>query len=321
MKMRKAGNISKLILAAALLVLLIFSADRVKESCFDALIICGRLILPSLFPFFVLSAFITQLGLPGLIGRFISAFACKAYGISPAGASALILGFAGGYPSGAAYIAAMKKDGVIDTREAERLIAFCNNSGPAFIVGVMGAGIFGSVKTGLMLYAVHIISALITGLFFRGKNPPSAIAPHRLDETDTAQALVASVKQAVGSILNVCGFVIFFSVLVSLLDMGGLFSRLCTWLSMLTGASPQFIKALLTGGLELGSGAAAMSGLGASPLNLALAAAMLGWGGLSVHFQTLAVLSESNIKGSLHLAGRLLSATIAFILMYILALF
>ena len=183
--MRKAGNISKLILAAALLVLLIFSADKVKASCFDALIICGRLILPSLFPFFVLSAFITRLGLPGLIGRFISPFACKAYGISPAGASALILGFVGGYPSGAAYIAAMENDRLIEPSEAERLIAFCNNSGPAFIVGVMGAGIFGSVKTGLLLYTVHIISALITGLFFRGKNSSSAVAPHRLDETDT----------------------------------------------------------------------------------------------------------------------------------------
>lgn len=319
--MRKAGNISKLVFTALILIVLIFSADRVKASCFDALIICGRLIVPSLFPFFVLSAFITRLGLPGIIGRFVSGFTCKVYGISPAGASALILGFVGGYPSGAAYIASMEKDGLIELQEAERLIAFCNNSGPAFIVGVMGTAIFGSVKTGLWLYAVHIVSALITGLFFRGKNCRCTVAPHRLDETIPSQALVASVKQAVGSILNVCGFVIFFYVLVSLFDVGGMRSLLCAKLSMILGLSPQFIMAFLSGILELGSGASAMVGLKSTPINLALAAAMLGWGGLSVHFQTMAVLSDSKIKGSLHLAGRLSCAIIAFFIMYILALF
>ena len=299
-----------------LLVLLTVSAGSAKASCLEALQLCSRLIIPSLFPFFVLSAFMTRLGLPQILGHIIAPFASRVYGISPAGASALVMGFIGGYPAGANYIADMEKEGLIDAAEGERLIAFCNNSGPAFIVGVMGTAVFGSVQTGLKLYAVHIFSALVTGLFFRARPQPYPLLPHRLDETNTGEALVSSVKQAVSSILNVCGFVICFSVLVSMLDIG----KLCTFAGAASGLDAGFIRAAVTGFLELGSGAGAMGGFDTSPRNLALAAGMLSWGGLSVHFQTLAVLSGSKIKGTLHLTGRLSSAIIAFITMFLFSL-
>lgn len=308
--MKKLGYALSMTAAVLLLVTLILSAAEVKASCYEALIMCARLLIPSLFPFFVLSGFLSRLGLPGILGKLVSPVVSRIYGISPAGASALIMGFIGGYPAGAAYIADMEKEGFITAREGERLIAFCNNSGPAFIVGVMGTGIFGSVKTGLTLYTVHIASALLTGLLFRERTYPECIPPHRLDETDTVRAMVDSVKQAVVSILNVSGFVTAFSVLLSLLDSYGLFALFRS----------AYAKAFLSGILELGSGAGALAGLDGSPITLALAAGMLSWGGLSVHFQTLAVLSESKIKGSLHLAGRLSSAITAFILMYLLSL-
>ena len=59
-----------------------------------------------------------------------------------------------------------------------------------------------------------------------------------------------------------------------------------------------------------------MAGLDLTPHNLALAAGVLGWGGLSVHFQTLAVLAGSKIKGALHLTGRLISASVAAVTAY-----
>jgi len=311
----------RLLLPLTLLVLLIFSAGKAKECCMDALRLCSRTIVPSLFPFFVLSSFLTKLGLPQILGRILSLFASRIYGISPAGASALIMGFVGGYPAGAAYIAQLEKEELVTTEEGERLIAFCNNSGPAFIIGVMGSAVFGSVKLGLKLYCVHIFSALITGIIFRKKSQAWSIRPHKLDETDTAEALVDSVKQAVTSILNVCGFVVCFYMLIALLDTAGLVSSVCSGISSLSGMEAEFIKAAFIGLLELGTGAAAMQSMQPAALNLALAAAMLSWGGLSVHFQTKAVLTESKIKGTLHLTGRLSSAIIAFITMYLLSLF
>ena len=293
---------------------------QVIQSCRYAVELCLSLILPSLFPFFVLSVLLNRLGLPGYLGRLLTPLASRVYGVTGAGASALLIGLTGGYPLGAAYIADMERSGAITAREGERLLAFCNNSGPAFIIGAVGAGAFGSGKAGLLLYLCHVLSAMLTGLFFRQKDYCREIPPLQLDTVYISQALPEAVKQAMGALLNVCGFVMCFTVLVGLLDAGGAFSLLCGQLSAVFGLELQFTHAALTGVLELGSAAGALRGLSATPLNMALAAGILGWGGISVHFQTLAVLAGSKIKGALHFAGRLISASIGMVLAYALSM-
>ena len=299
---------------------LLSNAQTAGEACREGLEMCGRLLIPSLFPFFVLSGFLNRMGLPGLLGKLLAPFAMRLFGVSGAGASALLIGLTGGYPAGAAYIAEMERSGSVSTREAERLLAFCNNSGPAFIVGAVGIGVFSSVRAGLLLYGVHILAALLTGLVFRGKRPCPEIQEVQLDSADPALALVESVRQAVSAILSVCGFAVCFSVLLRILDSRGTLSLLCGAVSARFGFAPGFVRAMLTGFFELGSGAAAMRGLRPCPASFALAAFLLGWGGLSVQFQTLAVLAGSRAKGALHLAGRLLCACFAAPCAYVLGL-
>lgn len=318
MKLRKQWKSTAAMLAGiALLAALLVNAGAAGDACRQALEMCARLLIPSLFPFFVLAGFLNRVGLSGLLGRLLAPLAARLFGVSGAGASAFVMGLLGGYPAGAAYIADMERSGSITVREAERLLAFCNNSGPAFIVGAVGLGVFGSVRYGLILYGVHVFAAFAAGLFFRGKQPCREFQDVRLDTTDPSLALTASVRQAVTSILSVCGFAVCFSVLLRVLDAGGGLSLLCGAAAARFSFEVRFVRAMLTGLLELGSGAAAMQGLRPCPESFALAAFLLGWGGLSVQFQTLAVLAESNVKGTLHLAGRLLSASIAALAAYI----
>ena len=96
---------------------------QVIESCRYAVELCLSLILPSLFPFFVLSVLLNRLGLPGYLGRLLTPPASRVYGVTGAGASALLIGLTGGYPLGAAYIADMERSGAITAREGERLLA------------------------------------------------------------------------------------------------------------------------------------------------------------------------------------------------------
>ncbi len=294
---------------------LIFASADVIDCARSALRLCAELILPSLFPFFVLSILLNKLGLPAMLGRLLSPAAAKLFGVSGAGASALFIGLCGGYPMGAAYIVEMYGDGSIGKDEAQRLLGFCNNSGPAFIVGAVGAGVFGSATVGLLLYAVHISAAVITGLLFRKKSF-SAAPPPQVKPLPFSSALSQAVRQAVSSALAVCGFVLCFTVLAGLLDARGYFSLLSGILSTVLGSELHFSRALLTGILELGSGVGAMRGLSPSPASLALAAGLLGWGGISVQFQTMALLCDTDIKSSLHLAGRIMSAVISAILTY-----
>ena len=54
-----------------------------------------------------------------------------------------------------------------------------------------------------------------------------------------------------------------------------------------------------------------MEGLSVSPINLALAALILSWGGLSVHFQSFAMISGTDIKTARYMIGRFLVALTA----------
>ena len=313
----KNKGVLALTVGLGLLAALLVNASEAARACREGLLMCARLLIPSLFPFFVLSGFLNRLGLPGLLGSLLAPFASRLFGVSGAGASALLIGLTGGYPAGAAYIADMARSGSVSRQEAERLLAFCNNSGPAFIVGAVGIGVFGSVKIGLILYGVHVLAALLTGLLFRGKYPCTETQPILLDSADPALALTESVRQAVSAILSVCGFALCFTVLLTVLDAGGALTALCGAIASRFSFEPQFVRALVTGLFELGSGAAALSGLRACPETLSLSSFLLGWGGLSVHFQTLGVLSGSDVKGALHLTGRLLSAVFAAVLAYV----
>ena len=313
---------NKLAVFAALcgLFVLITASKVAMEACRVGLRLCVELILPSLFPFFVLSSLLGKLGLPALLGERLAKPGRRLFHVSGAGCTALAMGLLGGYPLGAAYIAELCESGVVDEREAGRLLAFCNNSGPAFFLGALGTGVFGSLRCGLLLYGVHVCAALLTGLLLRGSAPPyTERSPAAAPPLPFSRALPEAVRQAVSAMLNVCGFVVCFAVFTGLLNRNGLFSLLAGRLAALSGRPLPWCRALLTGFFELGGGIGAMRGLPPTPANLALAAGLMGWGGLSVQFQTLALIADTKIKSAPHTAGRLLSAIFGSLLAYILS--
>ena len=103
----------------------------------DGLKLCGNVIVPSLFPFFVLSSLVVELGMSRYLGRLFQPVMAPLFRVNGACASALALGFVGGYPVGARTAISLYQSGQCSKTEAERLLAFCNNSGPAFIFGVL----------------------------------------------------------------------------------------------------------------------------------------------------------------------------------------
>lgn len=301
------------------LFVMIAASEQAVQSCREGLALCVELILPSLFPFFVLSGLLSRLGLPALLGEKLSGIAEKAFHVSGAGCTALFMGLLGGYPLGAAYIVDLTEQGAVTEAEASRLLAFCNNSGPAFFIGVLGTGVFGSVRYGLLLYAAHVCAAVLTGLLLRGRAPAASLPAAAPKPLPFSRALPEAVHQAVSASLNVCGFVVCFAVFTGLMNANGFYSLLAGRLAELSGQSLPFCRALLTGFFELGGGIGALRGLAPTPGNLALAAGLMGWGGVSVQFQTLSLLADSDIKSAPHTAGRLLSAVFGSALAYVFA--
>lgn len=293
--------------ACAFIMLLIFP-DTAKDAVIGGLETCGRIIIPSLFPFFVAVNLIVELG---AIGRL-----CKVFRINSMKYAAFIIGITGGYPVGAAYIAESRNRGEISCEEASSLLIYCNNSGPAFIIGAVGTGVFHSTAAGLILYAAHILSAAVYGKLFCHVENSKSFAFEEENSAVFSSALTAAVKKSAGSIINVCGFVLAFSVLIKMLNAGGLISILGGKMAKLAHTELHFNSALISGLFELGNSITEMQGLLPSPLNMALAAFILGWGGISVHFQTLSLISETDIKTARYIIGRFLIAIIGAIFSY-----
>jgi sporulation integral membrane protein YlbJ len=158
-------------LAAAGLVA--FPTDAVAAAK-DGVQLCLNVIVPSLLPFFVLSSMVVELGLAAKLGRFAAPVTKTLFNVGGASSAAFVLGFIGGYPVGAKTAIALYKTGQSGKAETERLLAFCNNSGPAFILGVVGAGVFSSGKVGVLLCLVHALASVLIGIGVRFYAPDSA---------------------------------------------------------------------------------------------------------------------------------------------------
>lgn len=306
-KFRSAAGIAAGLLA--LLALLLRPGDALAGVS-RGVSLCAQVIVPSLFPFFVISSLLGSLGVPGLAGRALTPLMSRAFGVSGRGAAALAAGLLGGYPLGAAAAADLVRRGELSPREGERLLPFCNNSGPAFILGAAGIGVFGSAKYGFALYACHALAAVTAGVLLRPRGGTAAAAPARTVSApavpDPGGALADAVRASVGNILSVCGFVVTFTALCGVLDGCSLLPGAALFLARLTGRDVSAARALLIGALELGGGIGALRGAAPTPGNLALCAFLLGWGGASVHFQTAAVCAGTGMKTARHTAGRLL---------------
>ncbi len=133
----------------------------------EGLALCYNVIIPSLFPFFILTSLVISLGLAGYLGRLLEPVMRPLFHVGGPCAAALALGFVGGYPVGARAALTLYQSGQCTKTECERLLAFCNNSGPAFILGVVGAGIFADSRVGLLLCLTHALASVCVGLVFR----------------------------------------------------------------------------------------------------------------------------------------------------------
>lgn len=283
--------------------LLMLRSPLAAQGAREGLSVCAVSLVPSLLPFFTLSNLLSALGLSDILSRGAGGLTRRLFRVSGAGAQAFFLGLTGGYPLGAAAVASLRRENRITREEGEGLLAFCNNSGPAFILGAAG-GVLGSPAAGVILYVSHVLAAVGVGILFRPKDLP--------DETPAEQtpaqpvpfsaALPRAAAQAVSSTLAVCGYVVLFSAMLGMLTP--------------LDALPPLLRALCTGFVELGSGTAALRGLPPAPETLAAASFLLGWGGLSVHCQTLAALEGTDIRPARHTLGRAVCGVLAAIFSY-----
>lgn len=221
-KLQKSSVILTLFCAGFLAVGMIIKPQLCIESAKSAVELCLTVVVPSLFPFFICSGLFVALGLAYWVGRALSPIMRPLFRVPGSGALAFVLGIVSGYPVGAKCAVDLYRSGECTKTEAERLLAFCNNSGPLFIMGAVGVGMLQNPQIGRVLYLSHLLSALVTGLLFRfyGRDIQNsrALPPSKPQEIESVGiALGDVISGAVDTMLKVCAFVLVFSVFGALL--------------------------------------------------------------------------------------------------------
>lgn len=281
------------VLAAAALLLL--RPEAASQAVGDGLALCASTVIPALFPFFAVVSLLLQLGLAGSLQGLCAPFMGPVFHLRGVCALPLLTGLLGGYPSGARTAADLCRQGLLTRREAELLLGFCDNCGPGFLLGYVGAGILGSARAGAYLFLIHVCSALLVGMVLcrlcgdRGSALLGSSLPARV--IPFPQALTAAVSGALASTLSICAFVVLFRVLAAL--------------------PPVRLPAPLLGVLEMVTGTAALA---PGRAGFIAAAVMVGWGGLSVHCQAMAVAAPAELSFRWHWIGKALQAALSGLL-------
>lgn len=295
----------KLFLSLALFAAFLLCPAACAEGVRDGLSLAAGRALPALVPFFLASGLLVRTGFAETFGRLLARPLARLYRLPPAAASAVLLGLTGGYPVGAATAAALLEQGALRREEAARVNLFCNCASPGFCIGLVGLGVFGSARTGAVLYGIHALSALLAGLLTaRGGSPQplpqTAAPPVRAPREGFAAAFCAAVQQAAATALTVTAFLTVFSILLQLLA---------------PVLAPIPYGQALAGVIELTNG---LDRLTALPLSrgalVTLSSFLLGFGGLAVHFQVRALAAPQDLPMAGFTAAKLLHGAIAALL-------
>lgn len=282
-KRAEKGRLALSVASLGLMLCLMLDAPTVIASMKEGMHLVAHTMIPSLFPFMVVSEVIVRSGAGERIARPLCRVIRPLLGLNEAAGSALLLGFLCGFPVGSRAAADYYRAGRLTARQFVHVVCMCNVPSSAFLVSAVGLCLFGTARMGWTLVLLSLIAALGVGallrlLLPRGRDWTRCRRSVESGDTVDGPLLPASIASAAGGMLQVCATVLLFCVLM------GELSHLCQAL-MLDGVW----RAVMAGVLELSTGVCAAAGLGSATLSPVLCAAMVGWAGLSVHCQIFAV--------------------------------
>lgn len=315
-----------------LLSLFSFSFSNIK-AVKSGLTLWYNSIIPSLFPFFVATELLLHTNIITIFDYLFSKITKPLFNVNGKCSFCILMGFICGYPIGAKIASELYSTGNCSLEEAERLLSFTNNSNPLFILGTIGVSMFFDYKIGILLLLTHYLAAISVGIFFRYWKRNSSTTccnstsiskqKENLKFNNFGIVLANSLTSATSSVLLIGGFVVFFSLLISMLNSAHFFNLLNSFSFPILnsiGLPIKYSNAFFTGILEITNGINLVSTIKIKKLSISiiLIAFLLGFGGLSILFQVLSITSKHKISIKPYIIGKLTQATLAAIYTYIL---
>ena len=332
-------NILPTVFVLIAVLLVVFSRSNL-EATKSGLELWAFTVVPSLFPFFVITNLLSQTKVVRTIGRLLDKLMRPLFNVPGIGGFAFVMGLISGYPVGAKIVSDFREQKLVSKDEGERLLAFTNNSGPLFILSSVGIGMFGDTKTGILLLCTHILACITVGIIlgkfskktdeeFRSKinnelEKSKKITDNKRNRNkeisikNLGEVLSNSINNSISTILLIGGFVVIFSVILSILNRTQILDMLSMLLKpilQIFNIDTDFAKPLLSGIIELTNGVKQVSGIHIKAIsqNIILCAFLLGFGGFSVLLQVFSIVSKTDLSMKKYVAGKLIQGIFASI--------
>lgn len=268
-------------------------------------------VLPSVLPFMFFTKVLSALDFMPKLTRPFSKLSQKVFKTPPISIYAFTMAILSGYPVGSKMVADLYMQGKISKEDAFKMSSFCSTSGPMFIIGAVGIGMFNSSRIGYILFLSHAIGAVLNGILYRNfklKEDQTNTIPHYNNTTKTHFNLSEIVLGSTLSILSVgCIITIFFIVIEC-------FSPI---LSLLPNNIAYFFEGLI----EITKGCIDLSTLSNKFLAVALCSFTISFGGISTILQSITMLSNLQMPVKFFTLQKFTHACLSLIVTVILLLF
>ena len=327
-------NIILIILFFFMLGLIMFSSSNLAAAK-SGLSLWYTSIVPSLLPFFIATELLSNTEIPYILGRLFNPLMNPLFNVKGEGSFALLFGIICGYPVGAKITCNLRNQGILNQNECERLLSFVNTSNPMFILGTVGISLYGSTTIGIILLIAHILAAITVGFIFRfwkitNKNSEQNNILEKQQKKENhicfsnfGDILSKSIYTSISNVTMIGGFVVLFSVIISIAKSSHFFYILITVFSpilKILSLPPSLFSPFITGFLEITNGIFLVSSVNIKTIltKIVLTSFLLGFGGLSIFMQIFCIVSKEKISIKPYLYGKLLQGVISSIYTFLL---
>ena len=280
-------------------------------------------VLPTMFPFMVICNMIINLDGIKLYSKILGPILCKPLGLSYPCSFALVASFLCGYPLGAKYSTDLYKKELIPHDEFVRLLNIASNIGPLFLLGAVGTSMLGNSTLGYLLLIPSYLSAIIMGIITKNKKREKKLSLSKEVITENkstfniGEVIKKSIEDASLNILVLCGYVIMFSVIISMLKTLFISTGTLTNLSSMLNIPPDIFNGLFLGSIEVTNGCNIIASSNLSLFSkLLLLSFLSSFGGLSIIMQTSSFFYKENVSIIKYFLFKVLQGIIAFVLMF-----
>ena len=306
------------IITSTLLIVFIINPELTINSMMQGILLWCTKILPALFPFFVLTKIISITGSFDYISNKLTPITKLIYKTSGISSYVYICSIISGYPIGSKMLSELYGLNKIDNNEAKTIMSFTSTSGPLFIIGTVGVGMFNNKTVGYIIILAHIIGSMLNGIIYsnlyKSKSTPHIYTQNTINLDDI-------INSSISSIFMVGAYISLFYMLTSIIDYYNVLNPLFLLINYITKIDINIISSLTYGILEVTKGCLMLSSINLPiELEIILSCALISFGGICIHLQSYTFIKKCNIPYKTFLLQKTTQTIISIILSIILTL-